>query len=137
MEEYGDDATAAAITIQSIARGGKSRDQVREMLQGQVAQNCTASPDSETETAEMHQQDPATHPDAIHAQADTTQAPAQGGGDDFVKPTPPTSRPASSRPTSSSLRRPGGSKPGSRVASPLPGAATSRPTSAATSGAVA
>ena len=93
---------------------------------GQMADYLAANPDAVAHEG-GGEQEAAAEQDAgatNSAQQDAVQA-----RDEFVRPTPPTSRPTS-RPASSSIRRPGGSKTGSRVGSPAPGASGSRPASA-------
>jgi hypothetical protein len=124
--EWGADAEAAAVRIQAVARGGRDRAQVREYLEGQMADYLAANPDAVAHEGGGEQEAVAEQDAGAtnSAQQDAVQA-----RDEFVRPTPPTSRPTS-RPASSSIRRPGGSKTGSRVGSPAPGASGSRPASA-------
>ena len=114
QSDWGPDAEAAAVRIQAVARGGHDRTQVREYLEGQMAEYLAANGDSVTQEGlegEVGQEPTAQEAGALDAMQ----------RDEFVRPTPPTSRPTS-RPASSSIRRPGGgSKAGSRVNSPAPG----------------
>lgn len=114
QRDWGPDAEAAAVRIQAVARGGHDRAQVREYLEGQMAEYLAANADAVAQ--EGLEGEVGHEPTAQDAGVgDAVQR------DEFVRPTPPTSRPTS-RPASSSIRRPGGgSKAGSRVNSPAPG----------------
>jgi hypothetical protein len=114
QSDWGPDAETAAVRIQAVARGGHDRTQVREYLEGQMAEYLAANADT---VAQEGLEDEVGH----EATAQDAGAGDAAQRDEFVRPTPPTSRPTS-RPASSSIRRPGcGSKAGSRVNSPAPG----------------
>ena len=127
VQEFGEDAEAAATKIQAVARGRRCRAEVRAYLEGQMEEYLAANTGDEAVEGdtEPREDGAAAHPEAggadIGASEQDQPQPAVSA-DEFVKPTPPASRPSSSRPTSASLRRPGGSKSNSRVNSPLPSA---------------
>jgi len=137
VEGYSADAEAAAVKIQAIARGGRDRAKMRNFLEEQMAEFLGANPDVDSAdrgvtaaeqqaAAEPEAAEPAAAADASATVADAKALQPATAGDEFVKPTPPASRPTSARPASASLRR-GGSRSSSRVNSPLPGAGAPAP----------